>query len=180
MKIGVPKETQERETRVAITPTIAKQLKSKGFEIIVESGAGEGSSFSDGDYTAAGAVIGAKADAYECDVVAKVNPPTEEEAKLLKAGSTLISTLFAEDLLHFRCNSCVRNEALLQQLGDADISSALQCSVCKLSSFQDGNKFVVDHDCGHALHKRCFEGLGKNPRCPLCDTKIWCAAVIHL
>lgn len=95
MKIGVPKETQDRETRVAMTPTIAKQLKAKGFEVIVESGAGDGSFFSDGDYQEAGAVIGAKANAYECDVVAKVNPPTLEEAKQLKSGSTLISLLFA-------------------------------------------------------------------------------------
>jgi len=95
MKIGVPKETQDRETRVAMTPTIAKQLKAKGFEVVVESGAGDGSFFSDSDYQEAGAVIGAKANAYECDVVAKVNPPTVEEAKQLKAGSTLISLLFA-------------------------------------------------------------------------------------
>ncbi len=95
MKIGVPKETQERETRVAITPTIAKQLKAKGFEIIVESGAGEKSFFSDGDYTQAGAVIGAKANAFECDIVAKINPPTVDEAQKLKSGSTLISLLFA-------------------------------------------------------------------------------------
>jgi NAD(P) transhydrogenase subunit alpha len=95
LKIGVPKETQQRETRVAITPTIAKQLKAKGFEIVVESGAGEKSFFSDGDYTQAGAVIGAKANAYGCDIVAKINAPTEDEAKLLKAGSTLISLLFA-------------------------------------------------------------------------------------
>ena len=95
MKIGVPKETQDRETRVAMTPTIAKQLKTKGFEVVVESGAGDGSFFSDGDYQEAGAVIGAKANAYECDVVAKVNPPTVEEAKQLKSGSTLISLLFA-------------------------------------------------------------------------------------
>ena len=95
MKIGVPKETQARETRVAITPTIVKQLKAKGFEIIVESGAGDGSFFSDGDYQQAGAIIGAKANAYDCDVVAKVNPPTVDEAKHLKSGSTLISLLFA-------------------------------------------------------------------------------------
>lgn len=95
MKIGVPKETQERETRVAISPTIAKQLKAKGFEIVVESGAGVGSFFSDGDYQEAGAIIGAKANAFECDVVAKVNPPTVDEAAMLKAGSTLISLLFA-------------------------------------------------------------------------------------
>jgi NAD(P) transhydrogenase subunit alpha len=91
LKIGVPKESQERETRVAITPTIAKQLKSKGFEIIVESGAGESSFFSDEDYTKAGAVVGAKANAYECDVVAKINAPTVDEAKMLKSGSTLVS-----------------------------------------------------------------------------------------
>lgn len=95
MKIGVPKETQQRETRVAITPTIAKQLIAKGFEVVVESGAGDGSFFSDSDYQQVGAVIGAKANAYECDVVAKVNAPTVDEAKQLKASSTLISLLFA-------------------------------------------------------------------------------------
>jgi NAD(P) transhydrogenase subunit alpha len=95
LKIGVPKETQERETRVAITPTIAKQLKSKGFEIIVESGAGEGSSFSDNDYTQSGSVIGTKANVYECDIIAKINPPTVDEVKQMKSESTLISTLFA-------------------------------------------------------------------------------------
>lgn len=95
MKIGVPKETQQRETRVAITPTIAKQLIAKGFEVVVESGAGDSSFFSDSDYQQAGAVIGAKTNAYECDVVAKVNAPAVDEAKQLKAGSTLISLLFA-------------------------------------------------------------------------------------
>ncbi len=95
MRIGVPKETQERETRVGITPTIAKLLKGKGFEITVESGAGEKSFFSDDDYTQAGATIGAKGNAFECDVVAKVNPPTEDEVKLMKSGSTLMSIMFA-------------------------------------------------------------------------------------
>ncbi len=95
MRIGVPKETQERETRVVITPTIAKLLKGKGFEITVESGAGEKSFFSDDDYTQAGATVGAKGNAFECDVVAKVNPPTEDEVKLMKSGSTLMSIMFA-------------------------------------------------------------------------------------
>ena len=95
MKIGVPKESQERETRVAITPTIAKLLKGKGFELVVESGAGASSFFSDGDYTQAGAVIGAKGNAFECDVVAKVNAPTVDEVKLMKSGSTLMSIMFA-------------------------------------------------------------------------------------
>ena len=57
MKIGIPKETADRETRVAITPTIAKQLSSKGFEISIEKDAGKLSNFSDTDYSNAGATI---------------------------------------------------------------------------------------------------------------------------
>ena len=95
MNIGVPKEIQERETRVAITPIIAKHLKSKGFEVIVESGAGEASCFSDDDYTQMGAVIGSKSDVFECNVVVKINPPTFEECEMLNSGTTLISILFA-------------------------------------------------------------------------------------
>jgi NAD(P) transhydrogenase subunit alpha len=95
VNIGVPKEIQERETRVAITPIIAKQLKSKGFEIIVESAAGEASYFSDDDYKQMGAVIGSKSDVFECNVVVKINPPTFEECEMFNSGTTLISILFA-------------------------------------------------------------------------------------
>lgn len=95
MKIGVPLETQARETRVAITPTIAKQLIAKGFELIVESSAGEKSFFSDDDYTQVGAVISSRSNAYSCDIIAKINAPSVEDATLMKPGSTLISLLFA-------------------------------------------------------------------------------------
>jgi proton-translocating NAD(P)+ transhydrogenase subunit alpha len=95
MKIGVPKETQERETRVAVTPTIAKLLIGKGFEVTVENGAGNGSSFSDADYTEVGANIADSNAAFQCDVVAKVNPPSTAEVGMMKQGSTLMSIMFA-------------------------------------------------------------------------------------
>jgi len=79
----------------------------------VERGAGEGSGFTDEDYEAAGATLvaasteesyreSAKAEAWECDVVVKVNPPTLEEAGRLRDGAALVSFIFptqAEELL---------------------------------------------------------------------------------
>jgi NAD(P) transhydrogenase subunit alpha len=57
MKIGVIKETKEFEKRVALSPDVIKLLKKKEFEVIIESGAGEGSYFSDQDYRDAGAEV---------------------------------------------------------------------------------------------------------------------------
>lgn len=95
MKIGVLKETKPLETRVALTPDIVKQLIKKGFEVAVESSAGHLSSFSDEEYTSAGATIGTNGDISACDVVLKVNAFTEEEVNLLKEGSVTISFMYA-------------------------------------------------------------------------------------
>ena len=60
MKIGVPKETAERERRVALVPDVVKPLTAKdGIEVVVESGAGEGASYPDDAYKEAGAEVGA-------------------------------------------------------------------------------------------------------------------------
>ena len=57
MKIGILKETQKGEKRVAISPNIAKNLIAKNFKIIVEEDAGSPASFKDSDYKEAGAKI---------------------------------------------------------------------------------------------------------------------------
>ena len=75
LTIGIPKETADRETRVAMTPTIAKQLISKGFKINVESGAGEFSNFSDKDYETVGVKIEKREKVFKSQIVAKINPP---------------------------------------------------------------------------------------------------------
>jgi NAD(P) transhydrogenase subunit alpha len=95
MIIGVVKETKEFERRVALSPDGIKLLIKKEYQILVESGAGESSYFSDQDYIAAGAKVGSKAEALSADVVLKVNAPTLEEVEGLKEGAACISFLYA-------------------------------------------------------------------------------------
>jgi H+-translocating NAD(P) transhydrogenase subunit alpha len=95
MKIGVLKETKPFETRVALTPDLVKQITKKGFEVTIENEAGLSSSFSDNDYTSAGATVASRKDVCQCDVVLKVNSMTEEEVGLCKEGIVSISFLYA-------------------------------------------------------------------------------------
>jgi NAD(P) transhydrogenase subunit alpha len=93
IQIGVPKESSEGETRVAISPELVKKFKQKSFEIIVESGAGDKACFSDSDYSKHGAVIGDRAKVLAAPLVVKINPPNADEISKMKSGSWLISML---------------------------------------------------------------------------------------
>ena len=96
MKLSVPKETKLKENRVALTPDVVKGLVKKGFEIMVEAGAGVNSFYADDAYTAAGAIIVDKNKCYsDADVVLKVNAPLPEEIAMMKKESILISFMFA-------------------------------------------------------------------------------------
>ena len=96
MRIGVPKETYEGERRVATTPDVATQLIKLGFDVAVESGAGENASFSDEAFREAGCEIIGTADELwsSADLVLKVRAPDEDEAARLRAGQTLISFIW--------------------------------------------------------------------------------------
>ncbi|WP_369138008.1 Re/Si-specific NAD(P)(+) transhydrogenase subunit alpha [Modestobacter versicolor] len=91
--IGVPGENAARETRVAATPATVAKLVGLGHEVVVESGAGQSSSFPDEAYGAAGARIGTATEAWAADVVLRVNAPSVEEIALLRDGATLIGQL---------------------------------------------------------------------------------------
>jgi NAD(P) transhydrogenase subunit alpha len=91
VRIGVPKETAERERRVALVPDVVKQLTGKELEVVVEPGAGEGASYPDAEYTDAGAKV--DGDVWSSDVLLKVAPPTSEEVGRLKQGQVLIGFL---------------------------------------------------------------------------------------
>ena len=90
MIIGVIKEARPGETRVAATPATVEQLIKLGYDVVVEAGAGEASSFSDAAYTAAGATIG---DALSADIVFGVNAPSSAQLDGLREGATVISLL---------------------------------------------------------------------------------------
>jgi H+-translocating NAD(P) transhydrogenase subunit alpha len=94
MRIGIPKESLAGETRVAATPKTVGQLVKLGFEVAVESNAGERASFTDELYISAGAVIVKAADVWQSDLIYKVNPPNEEEIPMIKEGATFVSFLY--------------------------------------------------------------------------------------
>jgi NAD(P) transhydrogenase alpha subunit len=93
LHIGVPRETKARETRVAATPETVTKLVGLGYDVVVESGAGAGSSFPDEAYAEAGAAVGTADEAWGADVVLRVNAPAPEEIGRLRDGATLVSLL---------------------------------------------------------------------------------------
>ena len=93
MQIGVPRETRARETRVAATPKTVGQLVALGYDVVVERGAGEASSFSDEAYVVAGARVVTTEDAWASEIVHKVNAPADAEVAMLRPGAVLVSLL---------------------------------------------------------------------------------------
>jgi H+-translocating NAD(P) transhydrogenase subunit alpha len=93
MIIGIPRESLPGETRVAATPQTVGQLIKLGYEVVVETGAGAASSFSDAAYTEAGAGVGPAEQVWTADVVLKVNAPDSAEIAAVRDGATLISLI---------------------------------------------------------------------------------------
>jgi alanine dehydrogenase len=95
MRIGVPREVKNNEFRVAITPPGVQELSIAGHQVLVEAGAGRGSSITDEDYASAGATIIDSADAVweEAELVLKVKEPVAEEYHRLRSDLTLFTYL---------------------------------------------------------------------------------------
>ncbi len=96
MKLGSPKESAPGERRVALTPASAKDLAKLGHEAMVEKGAGALAGFSDEDYRAAGVEVVDSADDLfrQADIIAKVQPPSDEEIARLSDDKTLVSFFY--------------------------------------------------------------------------------------
>jgi NAD(P) transhydrogenase subunit alpha len=97
LRIGIIRESKAGETRVSATPKTVEQLRALGYDVIVETGAGEAADFPDAGYEAAGASIGSTSDVWGSDVVFEVNAPTTKELRRLREGATIIG-LFAPAL----------------------------------------------------------------------------------
>ena len=94
MRIGVAKEIKQDEYRVALTPAGAGELRQRGHEVVVESGAGVGSTFPDAEYEAVGARVTSVADVWaSSDMVLKVKEPLPAEYDRLRDGQILFTYL---------------------------------------------------------------------------------------
>ena len=95
VKVGVPTEIKADEYRVALTPSGVRELVEHGHEVVVQSGAGEGSAIADADYEGQGAIILPDADAVfgEADMIVKVKEPQAEEVARLEPHHTLFTYL---------------------------------------------------------------------------------------
>ncbi|MEM6362278.1 MAG: alanine dehydrogenase [Bacteroidota bacterium] len=95
MIVGVPKEIKNNENRVALTPAGAQELTKRGHTVYIQSTAGEGSGFTDGEYESAGAQLLPTIEAtYEiAEMILKVKEPIEPEYKLIKKDQ-LVFTYF--------------------------------------------------------------------------------------
>lgn len=92
--IGIPKENSFSENRIALTPEAVGVMVANGHRVVVETKAGEGASYTDRDYTEAGAEIAFdKKKVYEADILVKSAPVSEEESELLKLGQYIISPI---------------------------------------------------------------------------------------
>ncbi len=95
MKVGVPREIKPDEYRVAITPAGVREMSVHGHEVLIETGAGEGSAIADADFEAQGARIVADADAVfgEAEMVVKVKEPQPVEVEMLRPDQVLFTYL---------------------------------------------------------------------------------------
>ena len=94
--IGIPRETYAGEKRVATVPEVVEKLVKLGFQVSVQSGAGDAANFADDTYRAAGAQIAPDAAALwsAADIVFKVRAPSEQEVALMREGQALVSFIW--------------------------------------------------------------------------------------
>jgi H+-translocating NAD(P) transhydrogenase subunit alpha len=94
MRVGIARETAHGERRVALVPETLGRLQKAGFEVLVEQGAGTGSSIPDAAYEAAGARVASRADLYAVsDVIVRVQKPDPSEVALLRDGQVVVGLL---------------------------------------------------------------------------------------
>ncbi|MFE6954634.1 Re/Si-specific NAD(P)(+) transhydrogenase subunit alpha [Streptomyces sp. NPDC057696] len=121
-RIGVVAESTSGETRVAATPDTVRRLIELGYEIVVETGAGAASGFSDASYVEAGARLD---DAWPADVILKVNAPSHDEVRRLRDGATIVGLL-----------APAQHSELLTQLANRPLTALSMDAVPRISRAQ--------------------------------------------
>jgi alanine dehydrogenase len=112
--IGIPRENSFNENRIALTPEAVGVMIANGHQVVVETKAGDGASYTDKDYSEAGAKIAYdKKEVFECDILVKSAPVSESECELLKPNQFIISPI----------HLAVMKREILQKMMDKKITA---------------------------------------------------------
>ncbi len=136
-RIGIPKERTMDEHRVLLTPDTVQLLVQQGHEILVEAQAGQLAGFTDKMYADAGAqLVRQPREIYQCNLVCKVAPPTEEEISWMTGHQTLISALQlrTRNRTYFKALADKKVTALaLEEVRNGDDQSALRIAMSEIA-----------------------------------------------
>lgn len=130
--LGIPRETATGDRRVALSPKSVPKLVELGFDVLVDSGAGDEAGYADDAYIEAGAKI-ARPEGYRdggvgawgCDVVVRIGAPTPEEAARLRSGSTFAAMMQPAD-----------NEALIASMAEQGVHTIALDKIPRISRAQ--------------------------------------------
>uniref|UniRef100_G1MX66 proton-translocating NAD(P)(+) transhydrogenase n=1 Tax=Meleagris gallopavo TaxID=9103 RepID=G1MX66_MELGA len=158
LTVGVPKEIFENEKRVALSPAGVQALIKQGFNVVVESGAGEASKFSDDHYREVGAKIQGTKEVLASDVIVKVRAPMHNpalgvhEADLFKTAPTLISFIYP-----------AQNPDLLKKLAEKRTTVLAMDQVPRVTIAQGYDALSSMANIAGAAALEQFKSLGAEP-----------------
>jgi alanine dehydrogenase len=158
--IGIPKEIAFQENRIGLIPEAVGVLVANGHEVMVESGAGEGSRYSDHDYAEAGArIVFEKEAVYKCPILVKTAPPVEADLPYLQMHQIIISPLhlsalkkeLVEKLMAKKITALAienikdenQNYPILRSMGEIAGSAVMLIAGQYLSNFNQGKGILL-------------------------------------
>jgi alanine dehydrogenase len=117
--IGIPKENSFQENRIALTPSAVAVIVQNGHRVAVEHKAGEHSSYTDQEYSEAGAlIVHSKRDVFEADIILKTAPITHDELDLLKENQLVFSPIHIPSLSKEHLLKCLEKKIIGIALGN--------------------------------------------------------------
>jgi len=158
--IGIPKEIAFQENRIGLIPEAVGVLVANGHEVMVESGAGDGSRYSDHDYAEAGAkIVFEKEEVYKCPILVKTAPPVEADLPFLQMHQIIISPLhlsalkkeLVEKLMAKKITALAienikdenQNYPILRSMGEIAGSAVMLIAGQYLSNFNQGKGILL-------------------------------------
>jgi alanine dehydrogenase len=160
LMIGIPKEIAFQENRIGLIPEAVSVLVANGHEVLMEHNAGEGSRYSDMDYSEAGAkIVFDKEEVYKCPILVKTAPPVEADLPFLQMNQTIISPLhltalekgLMEKLMAKKITALAienikdenQNYPILRSMGEITGSAVMLIAGQYLSNFNQGKGVLL-------------------------------------